>query len=187
MNHVENRNLSGGTLNIPDWNLGPSTGYVWAISQCHVSVTIFRMGTSVRGGSVLARFSVWAFQSARSRSEMIFPKTARRRLKCPYCTILVEKLVPSSPFQTTSRTLSADDVFFLTISGVILLHERRHHGIGNTFSHYRDVICDGPAPPLSYSARGPFASKYRPIFFFAVSCPRVCATMASLYGRKRHG
>ena len=72
MNHVENRNLSGGTLNIPDWNLGPSTGYVWAISQCHVSVTIFRMGTSVRGGSVLARFSVWAFQSARSRSEIIF-------------------------------------------------------------------------------------------------------------------
>ena len=69
MNHVENRNLSGGTLNIPDWNLGPSTGYICAIIQCHVSVTIFRMGTSVRGGSVLARFSVWAFQSARSRSE----------------------------------------------------------------------------------------------------------------------
>ena len=39
----------GGTLNSPDWNLGPSTGYVWAIRQCHVSVTIFRMGTAVRG------------------------------------------------------------------------------------------------------------------------------------------
>ena len=74
-------------------------------------------------------------------------------------TIFVEKLVPSSLFQITSRALSADDVFFLTVSGVILLHERRHHGVGINYSHYGDGICNGPGLSSSYSARGPFASK----------------------------
>ena len=48
----------------------------------------------------------------------------------------------------------------MTVSGVILSHERRHNGVGINYSHYRDVICDCPAPSSSYSARGPFASKY---------------------------
>ena len=146
----------GGTLNIPDITWAhPQVTYGQFVSVTFLSRS-FVWALQSEAGSALSRFSVWAFQSARSRSEMIFPKTARRRLKCPYCTILVEKLVPSSPFQTTSRTSSADDVFFVTVCGVILSHEWRHHGAVINCSHYRDVICDGSGPPSSYSARGPF-------------------------------
>ena len=63
----------------------------------------------------------------------------------------------------------------MTVSGVILSHERRHNGVGINYSHYRDVICDCPAPSSSYSARGPFASKYlTKIYFRNTECSRRC-------------
>ena len=94
------------------------------------------------------------FEDRAAQSEILYSTRT-----CTH-TIFVEKLVPSSPFQTTSRALSADDVFFLTVSGAILSNEKRHRGVGINYSDYGDVICDGPGPTSSYSARGPFASKY---------------------------
>ena len=73
----------GGTLSSPDWNLGPSTGYVWAICQCHVSVTIFRMGTSVRDWIRSVAFRKGTFTSTVQYTNFRTCQTKYHAAPCP--------------------------------------------------------------------------------------------------------